>query len=388
MNEGRTVFTQVIDTLDRKEFQRCVARYPMPRQSRAFSARDQFLSMAFAQLTFRESLRDIEACLSGSRHLYSMGFRGNITRTNLAYANEHRDWRVYADVAQVLIRRARRLYAGDSHGLDIDEIVYALDSSTIDLCLAMFPWAHFRQTKAAVKLHTMMDLRGSIPLFISITDGSVHDVNVLDEIAFEPGSIYVMDRGYVDFRRLHRIHQAGAFFVIRAKSNMAFYVSTSRKIDKTTGLRCDQTIGLKTARSKRDYPEKLRRIRFIDAETGKSLIFITNHFGLPAITIARIYKSRWQIELFFKWIKQNLRIKAFYGTTMNAVKTQIWIAIGVYLMVACLNKIHGFDENLSRVLQVLSVNAFQKDSINQLLTKFETRNNDLEIRNQLIFNGF
>ena len=377
-----------MDVLDPKELTRCVSRHPMPRESRGFSARDQFLSMAFAQMTFRESLRDIEACLSGCRHLYAMGFRGNITRTNLAYANEHRDWRVYADLAQVLIRRARRLYASDGHGLDIDEMVYALDASTIDLCLSMFPWAHFRQTKAAVKLHTMIDLKGSIPVFISITAGSVHDVNILDDIAFEPGSIYAMDRGYVDFQRLYRIHQAGAFFVTRAKSNMAFYVSKSRPVDKTTGLRSDQSIGLKTTKSKRDYPEKLRRVRYIDAETGKSLVFITNHFGLPAITIAHIYKSRWHIELFFKWIKQNLRIKAFYGTSENAVKTQIWVAISVYLMVASLNKIHGFDENLSRILQVLSVNVFQKEPINQLLTKLETRNDDLELRNQLMFNGF
>ncbi|QYY36741.1 IS4 family transposase [Ruficoccus sp. ZRK36] len=254
MNEGRTIFSQVMDVLDPTELTRCVARYSMPRESRGFSARDQFLSMAFAQMTFRESLRDIEACLSGCRHLYAMGFRGNITRTNLAYANEHRDWRVYAELAQVLIRRARRLYSGDSHGLDIDEMVYALDASTIDLCLTLFPWAHFRQTKAAIKLHTLMDLKGSIPVFISITDGSVHDVNILDDIAFEPGSIYVMDRGYVDFARLHRMHQAGAYFVTRAKSNLAFYVSQSRPIDKTTGLRCDQSIGLKTAKSKRDYP--------------------------------------------------------------------------------------------------------------------------------------
>ena len=388
MNAGRTIFSQVIDTLDRKEFQRCIDGYPMPRESRSFSARDQFLSMVFAQMTFRESLRDIEACLSGCRHFYSMGFRGHVTRTNLAYANENRDWRVYAELAQVLIRRARRLYARDTHGLDIDEMVYALDASTIDLCLAMFPWAHFRRTKAAIKLHTMIDLNGSIPVFIRITDGSVHDMNILDEIPLDPGSIYVMDRGYIDFRRLYRIHQAGAFFVTRAKSNMAFYVSQSRAVDKTTGLRCDQAIGLKTAKSKRDYPEKLRRIRFIDADTGKSLVFITNHFGLEALTVARIYKSRWHIELFFKWIKQNLRIKAFYGTSENAVKTQIWIAISVYLMVACLNKIHRFDENLSRILQVLSVNAFQKEPIHQLLTKFETRNDGLELRKQLVFNGF
>lgn len=384
-----------MDVLDPKELSRCVSRYPMPRQSRGFTARDQFLSMAFAQMTFRESLRDIEACLNGCRYLYSMGFRGNVTRTNLAYANEHRDWRVYADLAQVLIRRARRLYAKDTHGLDIDELVYALDASTIDLCLAMFPWANFRQTKAAIKLHTMIDLKGSIPVFISITDGSVHDVNILDEITFEPGSIYVMDRAYVDFRRLHRIHQAGASFVTRAKSNMAFYVTQSREVDKSTGLRCDQTIRLRTAKGKKDYPGQLRRIRFVDSKTGKSLVFITNHFGLAAIIIAQIYKSRWEIELFFKWIKQNLRIKVFYGTSENAVKTQIWIAISVYLMVACLNKIHGFDESLSRILQVLSVNVFQKDHINQVLTKFEienyaleTRNDDLELRKQLILNGF
>lgn len=384
-----------MDVLDPRELSRCVSRYPMPRQSRGFTARDQFLAMAFAQMTFRESLRDIEACLGGSRYLYSMGFRGNVTRTNLAYANEHRDWRVYAGLAQVLIRRARRLYVEDTHGLDIDELIYALDSSTIDLCLNMFPWAHFRKTKAAVKLHTMIDLKGSIPVFISITDGSVHDVNILDEINFEPGSIYVMDRGYVDFQRLHSIHQSGAFFVTRAKSNMAFYVSESRTVDKATGLRCDQTIRLKTAKGKKDYPGQLRRIRFIDVETGKSLVFITNHFGLLAIIIARIYKSRWQIELFFKWIKQNLRIKAFYGTSENAVKTQIWIAISVYLMVACLNKIHGFDENSSRILQALSMNIFQKDHINQILTKPETGNHALETRNsefgllnQLMFNGF
>ena len=377
-----------MDTVHREQFERCVARYPMPRLPRTFSARDQFLAMAFAQMTFRESLRDIESCLGNSPHLYAMGFRGNLTRSNLAYANEHRHWRVYADLAQVLIRRARRLYAKDDPVLDLEEMVYALDASTIDLCLSVFPWADFRQTKAAIKLHTLMDLRGSIPVFISITDGSVHDVNVLDELTFEPGSIYVMDRGYVDFRRLYLIEQAGAFFVTRAKSNLAFYVSESRQVDKETGLRCDQTIGLKVAKSKRDYPAKLRRIRFIDPETKKSLVFLTNHFDLPALSIARLYKSRWQIELFFKWIKQNLRIKAFYGTSENAVKTQIWIAICVYLMVACLNKVHGFDESLSRILQVLSVQPFAKEPIHQLFIKLETRKPDLETRNQLIFNGF
>jgi len=388
MNLGRTIFTQVMDTLHREQFERCVSRYPMPRDSRSFSARDQFLSMAFAQMTFRESLRDIEACLSDCPHLYAMGIRGRVTRTNLAYANEHRDWRVYADLAEILIRNARRLYAENSHGLDIDEMVYAVDASTIDLCLSMFSWAHFRKTKAAIKLHTMIDLRGSIPVFISVTDGTVHDVNVLDDIPLESGSIYVMDRGYVDFARLYRIHQAGAFFVTRAKSNMTYYVGESRFVDKTIGLRCDQSVGLKSAKSKKDYPEKLRRIRYLDTDTGRSLVFMSNHFGLPAITIARIYKSRWQIELFFKWIKQNLRIKAFYGTSENAVKTQIWIAICVYLMVACLNKIHDFDESLSRILQVLSVNVFQKEPINQILTKLETRDVYPSFRNQLMLNGF
>ena len=386
MNAGRLIFTQILDLLNRKEFQRCIDLHPMPRASKSMTARDQFLAMAFAQITFRESLRDIEACLDGCAHCYAMGIRGKIVRTNLAYANENRDWRVYEALGKILIRKARRLYAEDSNGLDLQEMVYALDASTIDLCLSMFPWAHFRQTKAAVKLHAMIDLKGSIPVFMDVTDGSVHDVNILDRIVFEPGSIYVMDRGYVDFARLYRIHQDGAFFVTRAKSNMAFYVSESRPIDKASGLRCDQSIGLKTAKSKRDYPGKLRRIRFVDPETGKSLVFITNHFELPAVTIARIYKSRWHIELFFKWIKQNLRIKAFYGMSENAVKTQIWIAMCVYLMVACLNKVHGIDESLSRILQVLSVNVFQKTPINQLFMDFCTNFDETELANQLSFN--
>ncbi len=338
MNIGRLVFTQVIDLVDRKEFQRSMATHPMPRVSRGFTARDQFLCMAFAQMTFRESLRDIEACLRGSNHLYPMGIRGNVTRTNLAYANENRDWRVYENLAQVLVRKARRLYAGDTHGLDIDEIVYAVDASTVDLCLSMFPWAHFRSTKSAIKLHAQIDLNGPIPVFMRVTDGLVHDVHFLDEMFFEPGSVYVFDRGYLDFRRLFRIAKAGAFFVIRSKTNTRFTVYESRAVDKTTGLRCDQTIRLNTYKGKRDYPHRLRRISFIDPETGKRLVFLTNHFELPALSITAVYKGRWQIELFFKWIKQNLRIKAFYGTSENAVKTQIWIAICVYLMVACLKK--------------------------------------------------
>ena len=395
MNSGRLVFAQIIDVLDPKQFTRCVARFPMPRASRSMTARDQLLAMAFAQITFREGLRDIEACLNGSSHLYAMGIRGNITRTNLAYANEFRDWRVYEALAGVLIRKARELYAEDANGLDIEEMVYAVDASTIDLCLSMFPWATFRRTKAAIKLHTQIDLKGSIPVFIWITDGSVHDVHFLDQIRFEAGSIYVFDRGYVDFRRLYAIHKAGAFFVIRAKSNTRFYVSESRPVDKSTGLRCDQIIRLNTDKAKRDFPTHLRRISFVDPLTNKRLVFLTNHFDLPALAVAAIYKSRWQIvprhlwrhhPLFFKWIKQNLRIKAFYGTSENAVRTQIWIAICVYLKVACLNKVHGINQSMSRILQVLSVNVFQKEPIHQLLRSYDTRDAKNDICNQLTFN--
>ncbi|MBD3297261.1 MAG: IS4 family transposase [candidate division Zixibacteria bacterium] len=388
MNSGRLVFSQVMDVLDPKQLSRCLDRYPMPRASRSFSGRDQFLTMAFAQITFREGLRDIEACLRGSRHLYAMGIRGTVTRTNLAYANEYRDWRVFAAVAQVLIRKARRLYGPTDRDLKLNEIVYALDSTTIDLCLSLFPWADFRSTKAAVKIHTMIDLCGSIPVFISITEGSVHDVNILDQILPEPGSIYVMDRGYLDFGRLHRLVSSNAYFVVRAKSNLSFYVLESRPVERSSGLRCDQTIRLKGARSKKLYPTRLRRISFRDPQTGKVLVFLTNHFGLPASTIAALYKNRWHIELFFKWIKQNLRIKVFFGTTENAVKTQIWIAICVYLLVACLKKIHQFPESLGRILQILSVNVFQKDPIDQLLAEFDTTNDMVLNCKQLMLNGF
>lgn len=386
MNTGRLVFTQVMDVLDPKQLTRCIDRYPMPRASKGMTARDQFLAMAFAQITFRESLRDIEACLRGCSHLYAMGIRGNITRTNLAYANEHRHWRVYEALAQVLIRKARRLYREDSNGLDIDEMVYAVDASTIDLCLSMFPWAHFRKTKAAIKLHTQIDLTGSIPVFMQITDGSVHDVHFMDRMLIEAGSIYVFDRGYLDFARLFRIESTNAYFVIRAKSNTRFQICESRPVDKSCGLRCDQTIRLSTYKGKRDYPKKLRRISFFDTETRKRLVFLTNHFDLPALTIAAIYKRRWQIELFFKWIKQNLRIKAFFGTSENAVRTQIWIAICVYLMVACLNKVHGIEESLSRILQIMSVNVFQKVTFNQLLGDFTTEGEEAGFSKQLIFN--
>jgi len=385
MNYGKTVFSQILELIHPQQFHRCVNRYPMKRTSRSFSAWDQYLCMAFAQITFRESLRDIEACLRGCSHLYLMGIKGNVTRTNLAYANEHRDWRVYEALAQVLIRKARRLYADDSTGLDLDEMVYAVDASTIDLCLSVFPWASFRKAKGAIKLHTQIDLHGPIPVFMRITDGSVHDVHFLDQIIFEVGSIYVFDRGYLDFKRLFRIEKAKAYFVIRSKKNTCFYVRKSRPVDKSTGLRCDQVIRLNSAKGKRDYPQGLRRISFIDTETGKRLVFLTNNFDLPAITIAIIYKSRWRIELFFKWIKQNLRIKTFYGTSENAVRTQIWIAICVYLMVACLNKVHGINESLSRILQILSVNVFQKVPFNQLLADYDTRNSGNDICNQLTF---
>ena len=386
MNQGKILFSQILECLHPQQFHRCLDRYPMARISKGFSAWDHLLCMSFAQMTFRESLRDIEACLAGRPQLYSMGIRGNVTRTNLAYAGAHRDWRVFADLAAHLTVKARRLYAGDTTGLDVDQMVYALDSSTIDLCLTLFPWAKFRRTKSAIKLHTVIDLHGSIPVFISITDGSVHDVNILDTILFEAGSIYAMDRGYVDFKRLHRIHRSGAFFVLRAKSNMRFYVIESHDIDAGSGLRCDQIIRLKTAKGKRDYPERIRRIRYVDSETGKSLVFITNHFDLPALTVAAVYKNRWQIELFFKWIKQNLRIKAFYGTNENAVRSQIWIAICVYLLVAIFKKEHGIKESLARILQILSVNIFSKEPVNQILTTIHTRNEAIDISNQLIFN--
>jgi hypothetical protein len=386
MNIGRLVFAQIMDVLDPKQLTRCIDRYPMPRASKGMTARDQFLAMAFAQITFSESLRDIEACLRGCSHLYAMGIRGNVTRTNLAYANEHRDWRVYEALAQVLIRKARRLYREDSNGLDIDEMVYAVDASTIDLCLSMFPWAHFRRTKAAIKLHTQIDLTGSIPVFMHITDGSVHDVHFMEVMLFEAGSIYVFDRGYLDFARLFRIESANAYFVIRAKSNMRFSLCKSRLVDKSCGLRCDQTTRLRTYKSKRDYPKKLRRISFFDTTTRKRLVFLTNHLDLPAQAITAIYKRCWQIELFFKWIKQNLRIKAFFGTTENAVRTQIWIAISVYLMEACFNKVHGMDESLSRILQILSVNVFQKVIFNQLLGDFTNVSEKVGLSKQLIFN--
>jgi Domain of unknown function (DUF4372)/Transposase DDE domain len=361
MNTGKTLFAQLMDFLPWTTFGRIVARYGGDRAMRTLSCAAQFRVMAFAQLTYRESLRDIEACLAAQAgKLYHMGFRDLVHRSTLADANEARDWRIYAEFAQRLIAQARRLYAGDSLGVELSSTVYALDSTTIDLCLSVFPWAHFRSTKAAVKLHTLLDLRGSIPSFIHISDGKLHDVHALDMLLPEPGAIYVMDRGYVDFSRLHVLHQAGAFFVTRAKSNLDAHRIYSSPTDRTTGLICDQTIALDGPQTRQDYPEHLRRIRFRDEATGKTLIFLTNQMTLPALKICALYKSRWQVELFFKWIKQHLRIKRFYGTSENAVKTQIWIAVSVYVLVAIVRKRLGLEVSLYTLLQVLSVTVFEK----------------------------
>ena len=371
MNTGKTVLSQLMDFLPIKEFRRCVERYNGNHHIRSFSCWDQFLCMAFAQLSYRESLRDIESCLRSMKNkLYHMGIRGNVSRSTLADANEKRDWRIYADFAQVLIHIARELYSGDEFDVELDEIVYALDASTIDLCLSLFPWAKFRKTKSAVKLHTLLDLRGNIPAFISITDGKVHDVNILDELIPEPGSFYIMDRGYLDFKRLYTLNQFRAFFVIRSKTNTKFRRLYSCVVDKSIGLRCDQTIVLTGRDSATDYPEKLRRVKYYDAEIDKRFSFLTNNFIVPAYIIAELYKCRWQVELFFKWIKQHLRIKSFYGTSKNAVKTQIWIAISVYVLVAIVKKHLRLDNmSLYTILQILSVTLFEKTQLLQLLTK-------------------
>ena len=369
MNCGRTVFAQVMDVLPRHELRKCVERHRGNRRVRTFSCLDQFLVMAFAQLTFRESLRDIEVCLRAvGERLYHMGIRSRVSRSTLADANESRPWRIWADFAQGLIARARRLHADDSFGLDLEQTVYALDSTTIDLCLSLFPWARFRRSKGAVKLHTLLDLRGAIPAFAVVTDGKTHDVNVLDQIPVEPGSISVMDRAYLDFSKLHTLHQGQAFFVMRAKRNLRFRRLCSRHVDKTTGLRCDQTIALTGFYSRQDYPDRLRRVRFVDPETGKRLTFLTNNFLLPPLTIADLYRCRWQVELFFKWIKQHLRIKAFFGTSENAVKTQIWIAISTYLLIAVLKKELGLDQSLHTFLQILSLTLFEKTPISRVVS--------------------
>ena len=377
MYEGQIIFSQLMDFLPRYEFNKCVQRYGGNYRVKTFSCYDQFLSMAFAQLAYRDSLRDIETCLRamGSK-LYHAGFRGNVSRSTLADANETRDWHIYADFAQTLIGIARPLYANDDFGLELDETVYALDSSTIDLCLSLFPWAKFRKRKGAVKLHTLLDLRGNIPTAIIITDGKVHDVNILDDLLIEPGATYVMDRAYLDFARLYQIRQSSAFFVTRAKRNFQRRRLYSHPVDKSTGLQCDQTIVLTGFYPRKDDPEKLRRIRYFDAENNKRLVFLTNHFMLPALTIAKLYKCRWQIELFFKWIKQHLRIKAFFGTSENAVKTQIWIAICVYVLVAIVKKKMELDRSLYTILQILSVTLFEKTPILQALSQVAYTNEE------------
>ena len=368
MNLGKLVFAQITQHLPLTTFRRCVARYGGERKVKTFSCLEHYLCMAFAQLTYRESLRDIEACLRAQAgKLYHMGIKSRVSRSTLADANEVRDWRLYADFAQSLIGIARRLYIGEPFGVDLKDTVYALDASTIDLCLSVFPWAPFRSTKAAIKLHTLLDLRGNIPTFLHISDGKLHDVNVLDLLLPEPGAFYVMDRGYIDFERLHRLHQAGSFFVTRAKSNLKAQRRYSHPVDRSTGLMCDQTIVLTGFTSRQDFDTPLRRIRFKDPVTGKRMVFLTNHFALPAITITELYRCRWQVELFFKWIKQHLRIKTFFGTSENAVKTQIWIAVSVYVLVAIVKKRLNLSVSLYEMLQILSLTMFERIPLDQLL---------------------
>jgi hypothetical protein len=384
MNLGKTVFAQLIKFLPIYEFRQCIQRYRGTYKVQTFSCWDQFLCMAFAQLTYRESLRDIEVCLRAwQEKLYHMGIRSPISRSTLAYTNENREWRIYADFAQVLIQEARTLYAHDNFGVELEQTAYALDSTTIDLCLSLFPWAQFRKRKGAVKLHTLLDLRGNIPTLAIITHGKIHDVNILDELPLEAGAIYILDRGYLDFGRLYAIHCSLAFFVTRAKINFDFQRLYSLPVDKTTGVQSDQIITLQGFYAQKDYPEKLRRIRYFDVQNNKRLVFITNNFTLPALVIAELYRCRWQIELFFKWIKQHLRIKAFYGTSENAVKTQIWIAISVYVLVAIIKKRMKIDRSLYTILQILSVSLFEKTDLYQLVTNFKYKTPTAEHSNQL-----
>jgi hypothetical protein len=364
VNQGQVIFSQLMDFIPHYQFQTCVERYQGHRYVKDFSCWDQFLCLAFAQLTYRESLRDIEACLRAQQpKLYHMGFRGPISRSTLAYTNEHRDWRIYADFAQGLIRTARELYQHEPFGVELEETVYAFDSTTIDLCLTLFPWAQFRRRKSAVKVHTLLDLRGSIPTSVYVTGGQVHDVNLLDELLPEPGAFYLFDRGYLDFARLYVFAQACAFFITRAKQNTQFYRRLSRTVERSTGVRSDQTILLTGAKTAQLYPDPLRRIHYFDVEKNLRLIFLTNNFLLPALTIAQLYRARWRVELFFRWIKQHLRIKAFYGTSENAVKTQVWVAISVYVLVAIVKKQLGLDLSLYKILQILSVTIFEKTPI-------------------------
>ena len=384
MHAGQFIFAQLMAFLPRHEFNQCVRRYRGNSRARGFSCFDQFFCMAFAQLTYRESLRDIETCLRAmGPKLYHAGFRGRIARSTLADANEHRDWHIYADFARVLIAVAKRLYANDGFAVDLDAAAYAFDSTTIDLCLALFPWARFRRRKGAVKLHTLIDLRGNIPCFIRISDGKMHDVRALDDLPLEPGAFYMMDRGYIDFARLYVFTQQSAFFVIRSKRNMDYSRQPYQAVDKSTGLRSDQKITLQGVKTSRQYPEALRRITYRDAETQKRFAFLTNNWTLPALTIARLYKCRWQVELFFKWIKQHLRIKAFYGTSRNAVKTQVWIAISVYVLVAIVKKELKLERSLYEILQILSVALFEKTPIFEALSSKNYTNQNLASPNQL-----
>ena len=385
MYAGKLIFSQVMEHLPLHVFHKCVDRYNGNFKVKDFTCLDQYLCMAFAQLTYRESLRDIEACLRAQKSkLYHMGIRSAVSRNTLANANKVRDWRIYADLAQSLIQTARKLYLGDSFAVELDSTVYALDATTIDLCLSMFPWANFRTNKGAIKLHTLLDLRGNIPSFIYISDGKLHEVNTLDMIPLEPGAFYVMDRGYLDFERLYPFHHGGAFFVIRGKSNLKCRRVYSSPTDRSTGIICDQSVLLTSVRSAKVYPEKLRRIKYYDAETDKTLVFLTNNFALPALTIAQLYRSRWQVELFFKWIKQNLRIKNFYGTSENAVKAQIWIAISVYVLVAIMKKRLKIEASLYTILQVLSVTMFERIALLQTLTEADYKDDQDQVDNQLI----
>lgn len=380
MNTGQTVFSQLMEFIPTYQFQLSVDRYQGHRYVKDFSCWDQFLCLAFAQLTYRESLRDIEACLRAQQSkLYHMGFRGRVSRATLAYANEHRDWRIYADFAQGLIRQARQLYRHEPFGVDLDETVYAFDSTTIDLCLSLFPWAQFRRHKSAVKIHTLLDLRGAIPTSVYVTGGQVHDVHLLDQLLLEAGAFYLLDRAYVDFRRLYAFTQACAFFITRAEQNTRYRRRSGRGVDRSTGLRSDQTIRLTGPKSSRRYPDPLRRIHYFDASQDLRLIFLTNNFLLPALTIAQLYRARWQVELFFRWIKQHLRIKAFYGTSENAVKTQVWVAIAVYALVAIVKKQLGLDFSLHKILQILSITIFEKTPILEGFFNFgdELQNQDV-----------
>lgn len=386
MNSGKTIFAQLMDFIPSAyDFRCCVERYQGNYKVKSFSCWDQFLTLAFAQLTYRESLRDIEACLRAApQKLYHMGLRSLVSRNTLANANQVRDWRIYADFAHTLIQEARNLYKGEPFGIELDQTVYALDATTIDLCLSLFPWAQFRRHKSAVKLHTLLDLRGSIPTVVIVTGGQIHEVNILDQLIWEAGAIYLMDRAYVDFRRLYRMHQSGAFFVTRAKQRFDCRRLYSQTVDKKTGLQCDQIVVLNNPIPKRGYPERLRRVRYFDVASQKRLVFLTNNFLLPALTITQLYRCRWQVELFFRWIKQHLRIKAFYGTSENAVRTQVWTAIAVYVLVAIVKKRLNLERSLHSILQILSVSLFEKIPILQALSQPEYDEINYESPNQLI----